>query len=264
MAIEQLNCASAKMPNQFRWALAFVFAAALLSPAGAAEIRVRSPGFVYNSGLLQLAEQFTKQTGVKVTPVYDGMAAIIGHTKTATPPDDVIALPLSLMGDLSMAEGIAPGTYTPIGRVPVALAVKAGAPHPDISTVEKLAAALKAGGMVMYNDPKGGSMQALIIDGVLKRPEFAGVHGMSPARGEGAQALSRGEGDMALQIVPEILNQKNVELVGPLPVELGAHMDAAVAVSARAADKENALAFIKFITGPEARAVWKAKGLTPF
>jgi molybdate transport system substrate-binding protein len=238
--------------------------ALLAAPVGAAEIRVLSPGFVYNSGMLDLAAQFTAKTGVHVIPVYDGMAAIIGHAKTAVPPADVVVLPLALMGDLDMEDGIAPGSYTPIGRVQVGLAVRTGAPHPDISTTAKLVAVLKAAGAVMYNDPKGGSMQALIIDGVLKRPDFAGVHGVSPAKGEGAQALSRGEGDMALQIIPEILNQKNVEVVGPLPSELGAYMDGAAAVSARATNPADAKAFIAFITRPEAAAVWKAKGLNPF
>ena len=247
---------------------AIIIAAALAgfaaSAAQAAEIRVLSPGFVYNSGMLDLAAQFTEKTGIKVIPVYDGMAAIIGHAKTAVPPADVVVMPLNLLGDLDMDDGIAPGSYAPIGRVPVGLAVKAGAPHPDISTVANLVAALKTAGAVMVNDPKGGSMQALIIDALLKRPEFAGVHGVSPAKGEGGQALSRGEGDMALQIIPEILNQKNVEVVGPLPAELGAYMDGAAAVSARATDAKDALAFIQFITRPEARPVWKAKGLNPF
>jgi len=47
-------------------------------------------------------------------------------------------------------------------------------------------------------------MQAVIIDGILKRPEFAGVHVVPVAKGEGAGALARGEGDMAIQLVPEI------------------------------------------------------------
>jgi molybdate transport system substrate-binding protein len=244
--------------------IAIAFCAALALPARAAEIRVLSPGFVYNSGMLDLAARFTAKTGVKVIPVYEGMATIVAHARTATPPVDVIVLPLNLMGDLDLEGGIVPGTYTPIGRVPVGLAVRAGAPHPDISTVPKLVAALKTARAVEYNDPKGGSMQARIIDHMLKRPDFAGVHAVSPAHGEGGQALSRGEGDMALQIVPEILNQKNIELVGPLPAELGAYMDGAAAVSSRAADAQDARAFIAFITRPETRPVWKAKGLEQF
>jgi molybdate transport system substrate-binding protein len=107
-------------------------------------------------------------------------------------------------------------------------------------------------------------MEAGIIDAILKRPDFAGVHATSPAIGEGGEALAHGEGDMALQLIPEILNQRNIELVGPLPSELGAHMDGAAAVSARATDAKDALAFIRYITRPEATAVWKAKGLDRF
>jgi ABC-type molybdate transport system substrate-binding protein len=130
--------------------------------------------------------------------------------------------------------------------------------------VEKLAAVLKSAQAVEVNDPKAGTMQAVIIDGILKRPEFAGVHVVPVSKGEGAGALARGEGDMAIQLVPEILNKPPIDLVAPLPVELGGHMDAILAVSSRSADQKNALAFIKFLTRPEAKAAWTAKGMKPF
>ena len=88
------------------------------------------------------------------------------------------------------------------------------------------------------NDPKAGTMQGVIIDGILKRPEFAGVHVVPVSKGEGAGALARGEGDMAIQLVPEILNKPPIDLVAPLPVELGGHMDAILAVSARSSRSE--------------------------
>jgi molybdate transport system substrate-binding protein len=142
--------------------------------------------------------------------------------------------------------------------------VKKGAARPDISTVAALAAALKSAQAVEVNDPRGGTMQAGIIDGILKRPEFAGVHVVAVAKGEGAGALARGEGDMAIQLVPEIYNKPQIELVAPLPVELGGHMDAILAVSSRSTDQKNAMAFIKFLTSAQARAAWQAKGLKPF
>jgi molybdate transport system substrate-binding protein len=142
--------------------------------------------------------------------------------------------------------------------------VKKGAPKPDISTVEKLAAVLKSAQAVEVNDPKAGTMQGVIIDGILKRPEFAGVRTASPARGEGAAALARGEGDMAIQLVPEILNKPQIELVAPLPAELGGHMDAILAVSSRTSDQTNALAFVQFLASPGSRGAWQAKGLKPF
>ena len=69
---------------------------------------------------------------------------------------------------------------------------------------------------------------------------------------------------MAIQLVPEILNKPPIDLVAPLPVELGGHMDAILAVSSRAADPKAALAFVKFLASPEARAAWTAKGMKPF
>jgi molybdate transport system substrate-binding protein len=227
-----------------------------------AVIRVLSPGVVYNAGLLDLGASFTKKTGIKVYVLPDLMGKIVGDIKTRTPPPDVIFLPMELMSSLALEKGIVPGTFTPLGRVEIGLAVKKGAPHPDISTVGKLVGALKSARQVMVSNPAGGmSMEAGIIDDLLKRPEFAGIHAVVSTNGEGGQALAKGEGDMALQLVCEIYPYPQISLVGALPPELGAHIDNAAAVAAHAADVEDAKAFIRYITRPEAAIVWKAKGL---
>ncbi|HEX4273563.1 MAG TPA: extracellular solute-binding protein [Rhizomicrobium sp.] len=244
--------------------LSVIFLAALTASTNAAEIRVLAPGFVYNSALKDLAADFTKRTGVAVVVSEGGMNVIVDQIKTATPAADVIALPADLMNTLYLDGGIVAGSYTPLGRDELGLAVKKGAPKPDISTVEKLTTVLKAAQAVEVNDPKAGTMQGVIIDGILKRPEFAGVHVVPVAKGEGAGALARGEGDMAIQLVPEILNKPPIDLVAPLPAELGGHMDAILAVSKRSTEQKNAAAFIKFITSQEARSAWVAKGLKPF
>jgi molybdate transport system substrate-binding protein len=236
----------------------------LLTTGANADIRVVAPGFVYNSALKDLAADFTKATGTKVEVVEVGMNVIVGQIKTATPAADVIALPADLMNTLYLDGGIVAGSYTPLGRDELGLAVKKGAAKPDISTVDKLAAVLKSAGAVEVNDPKGGTMQAVIIDGILKRPEFAGVHVVPVSKGEGAGALARGEGDMAIQLVPEILNKPPIDLVAPLPVELGGHMDAILAVSSRSNSQKEAMAFVKFLTRTEAKAAWTAKGMKPF
>ena len=171
------------------------------------EIRALSPGVTYNAGLLDLAEAFTKETGTKVSITSIGMGRIVNEIKTATPAADVVFLPLELMSTLALDGGVR-GTYTPLGRVEVGLAVRAGAPHPDISTVDKLRAALLPAKAVMYSNPATGSMVARIVDTMLKRPEFTGVHGVISTRGEGGQALARGEGDMALQLICEIYPYK--------------------------------------------------------
>ena len=184
----------------------------------AADIRVIAPGVVYNAGLLDLAAAYTKETGKKVVVTSVGMGSIVKAVTTANPPADVIMLPFELMSTLSLDGGVVAGTFMPLGRSEMGLAVRAGAPHPDISTVEKLVVVLRGAKAVMRSNPAGGSMVAKVIeDKVIKRPEFAGVNSPVSTKGEGGQALVRGEGDMAIQAICEILPYKEIELVAPLP-----------------------------------------------
>jgi molybdate transport system substrate-binding protein len=230
----------------------------------AADIRVMAPGVVYNSGILDLAAEFSKATGKKVVVTSVGMGTIVKAATSANPPPDIVALPFELMSTLSLDGGIVPGTFAPLGRSEMGLAVRAGAPHPDISTVEKLVAVLRSAKAVMRSNPAGGSMVAKVIeDKVIKRPEFAGVNSPVSTQGEGGQALVRGEGDMAIQAICEILPYKQIELVAPLPRDLAAWIDMSTAVSARAMHREDAKAFIQYMLRPES-TVWKAKGLERF
>lgn len=230
-----------------------------------ADIRVMAPGVIYNAGLLDLAAAYTKETGKKVAVISVGMGTIVKAVMTRNPPADVVMLPFELMSSLSLDGGVVPGSYVPLGRSEMGLAVPAGAPHPDISSVEKLAAVLHSAKAVMRSNPAGGSMVASVIENkVIKRPEFAGVNSPASTRGEGGQALIRGEGDMALQAICEILPYKQIELVAPLPRELGAWIDMSTAVSARAEHRGDASAFLKYLLRPESNAVWKAKGLERF
>jgi len=239
-------------------------AALLASPAGAVELRIICPGIVYNAALSELVDDYNKKSGNTAVIVRGVMDKIIGQAKTDTPAADVVGLPGELMNNLYLDGGIVGATYTPLGRGELGLAVKKGAPKPDISTIAKLAAVLKTALAVMVNDPKGGTMQGVMIDGILKRPEFAGVHVVASTRGEGAAALARGEGDMAIQLVQEILNKPEIEVVAPLPVDLGGHMDAVLAVSSRSSHPKEAAEFIKFLTSPQAKSAWAAKGMKPF
>ena len=242
---------------------AALFAMLLASPAAAVELRIISPGIVYNAALGELVEDYNKKSGNTVLIVRGTMDKIIGQARTDTPPADIVGLPPDLMNTLYLDGGIVGATYTPLGRGELGLAVKKGASKPDISTIPKLAQAMN-GRTVMVNDPKGGTMQGTMIDGILKRPEFAGAKVTPSTKGEGAAALARGEGDMAVQLVQEILNKPEIDVVAPLPVELGCHIDAVLAVSSRSTHPKEAADFIKFLTRPEAKAAWAAKGFKPF
>jgi len=230
----------------------------------AAEIRILTPGVVFASGLPDLAEAYTKQTGKKIGIVTVGMGTIVDEMGKKNPPPDIIILPFQLMTTYSLEGGVMPGTTLPLGRNRMGLAVKAGAPKPDISTIDKLAVALKSAKAVMRSNPASRTMVATLIDDVLKRPEFAGVNAPASTNGEGGQALARGEGDMAIQTISQILPYKEIELVGPLPKELGAWIDTTIAVSSRATHAEDARAFNKYLLRPESSKVWKPKGLERF
>jgi molybdate transport system substrate-binding protein len=231
----------------------------------AADVRILTVGIIFNAGLVDLAAAFTKETGKKVAITTVIMGSAVNAIKTANPPADVIMLPFELMSSLSLDGNVVPDTYLPLGRSEMGLAVLAGAPHPDISTVEKLAAALRSAKLVMRSDPSHGSMVAKVIeDKVIKRPEFAGVNSMVNTKGEGGEALARGQGDMALQAICEILPHKEIEVVGPLPRDLGAWIDMSTAVSARTVHRDDAVAFVKYILRPEAKPIWQAKGLERF
>jgi molybdate transport system substrate-binding protein len=244
--------------------LTTAFTALLASTALAqpAEINVFTPGVVYNSGLQDLAAAYTKETGIKVTVKSEGMSQLVNDVKKGTPVADIVVAPVSFM-DGMLAEGsVVPGTAADIGRVYIGLAVKKGAAHPDISTPQKLGAALKAGGTVMYSNPAGGSMEARIIDDMLHQyPYFQGVKTRISIKGEGGEALVRGEGDMALQLICEVLNHPELELVGTVPEELHAYIDTSVAVSTRSMQSDAAKAFIAYMLRSDHNGVWKSKGL---
>jgi len=241
---------------------ALILYVVFIVPAGAAELQVVCPPLV-RDGMKELATAYTQQTGTAVTVRSNVMGKIMDDIETGVPVADVVLLPPDLMDALANKSGVRPGTRVPAGRAEIALAVRTGAPHPDISTVEKLRAVLLGAKTVAYTQPgpPRNSMEAGIIDRMLHRPDFAGVHIMTVTTGSGVSALAKGDSDLALQVVSAITAMPGIELVGPLPPELGAHIDTEIAVSARSADPANAAAFIHYITRPEAKAVWKKFGL---
>jgi molybdate transport system substrate-binding protein len=111
---------------------------------------------------VNLAAAYTQETGIRVTVKLENMGKIVNDIQTVTPAPDVIVLPMEpfdLMGALALDKGIEEGAFTPLGRVEIGLAIKAGTPRPDISTVGKLAAALRSAKAVIYSDPASGSME---------------------------------------------------------------------------------------------------------
>src|SRR3954463_156938 len=91
-----------------------LLALALAAPARAQEIRVLGAAVSTGGGLKEVADAYTKKTGIKVTLVTGGMETLIATAKTATPPADLVMLPMDLMATFALDHGIKPGSFTPL------------------------------------------------------------------------------------------------------------------------------------------------------
>ena len=247
--------------------LTIVLTAFVASLAPSAEIRVLTTGVVHPTGLREITEAFAGKTGVKVTIVNEGTPTVLNDSKTTDQAADVLILPMEHMGDLALAGRIKSGSITPLGRLELGLYVKPGAPHPDVSTVPKFVEALKTASSVTCNDPASGSVPDVLVQMILRQPEFKDIR-VQKTVGNSVAGLKRGDGDqnaMSIGLIHQIhpadgRAYDDPILVGALPVELKAWVDMMVAVSARTSDEKNAAAFIQFITGPDLAAAWKKRG----
>ena len=96
----------------------------------------------------------------------------------------------------------------------------------------------------------------------FERRYCAGVKRRISKNGEGGQAVARGEGQMALQLICEIVNHPDtLTNVGPVPDSLGAYIDSAAAITARAPHPKEAAQFLKYATQPGTYSLWLGKGL---
>jgi molybdate transport system substrate-binding protein len=229
----------------------------LLSPAArAADIKVYSPGIV-NAPLTRLAQAWTAETGNKVT--FAGFN--VGRIRTAVGKDDPGDVVIAPTADFAgFAPRLVPGSQRALGRVPFGLAVKAGHPHPDISTHEKFLAVVKQAGVLAFANPVGGSLTGAMVQDMLKRPEFAGVE-PRPIQGLIGDAIARGDAEFGGGAITEEIMVKGAEVVGTFPDDLDMHVDASAAVLKVSANPSDAEAFLRYVTRPEAQAVWKAGGI---
>ncbi|HMH65734.1 MAG TPA: substrate-binding domain-containing protein [Rhizomicrobium sp.] len=233
--------------------LAFLALAWLTGPAGAATLTVLAPASAA-PGLRALAAQYTAGTGIAVT-VGGGARDKIFTALQDGSAADVVVLPTSDITELPTVSGM-----TPLGRIAVGVAVKAGAAVPDVSTPEKFRSVLLAARGVAYADPAAGTSAGQVIDRMLKAPEFATVKRV-PVKGLAVTALTGGQATIALQMLPELAANKDVALAGPVPDLYGASVDFSAGIAAGSVDAVKANAFINFLTDPKAAAVWKANGL---
>jgi molybdate transport system substrate-binding protein len=234
--------------------------------ANAAEIKILS-AVAMKPALDDLAREFERTTGHTVKMAY-ATAGVVGDRIRDGETVDVAILPRSAFDPLLTQGKIAPGTATVVARSLVAVAVPAGAPKPDISTVDALKRSLLAARSIVYPDPTKGGATGIHAARVIERlgitAEMKPKTTLVPGS-EYAEILAKREAELGIVQPMVVLGVPGVELVGPLPAELQNTTDfvfwAGVSVSANEA--QTASAFIKYLLAPDAARAIKAKGMEP-
>ena len=235
-----------------------LFALLVAARVDAAEIRVLSTVGM-QPATPELFAQFESATGHKVVVTY-GLAAVLKTKFQEGTPADVLILTAPLVEDLGKQGKIVPDSRKDVARSGVGIAVKAGAPKPDIATPDALKSAVLAAKSVGFSR-EGASGVAFAR--VLERLGIAEqVRAKYKDTGTKAgEMLAAGEIDLAAAQIPELLAVRGIEVVGPLPAELQTVTIFSVALAVTAQDSAAARALIEFLASAQAAPVYKAKGL---
>jgi molybdate transport system substrate-binding protein len=230
----------------------------LLGSATAAEIKVMYPPPM-RTVLSELIPQFERTTGHKVAVTYESSWLLVERIQKGEMPD-VAVLTVRQADDLIREGKLA--RRVDVARSSIGLAVRAGAPKPDIGSVEAFKRTLLAAKSFARNE---GADSGVFMVGLLERLGIAGEMSAKSTlvrRGFVAELVAKGEVEMAVQQMPELMAVPGVDAT-PLPPEIqhAIVFCAGIPAAASATDAVNEL--IAFLSSPAAAAVIRAKGLEP-
>ena len=237
---------------------------ALLSavPAASAEVKVLTSG-AYKAVLLALVPAFERTSGHTVSVANDTAGGVARRIEGGEVVD-LAVLPPAGARDLTAKGKLAPDTSVDLARVLIGVAVKEGAPKPDIATVEAFRQALLAAPSVTYIDPAAGGSSGIYLDGLLTRLGIADQvrpKAVVMSGGYVAERLVTGEAALAIHQISELKAVAGVTVVGPLPTAIGNATIYTGAVAAGAPQPEAARALLAFLASDAAISVLKEKGM---
>jgi molybdate transport system substrate-binding protein len=249
-------------------ALVLGFAAAMLlaGSAAAAEVRVMISGGLtaaYNA----LVPEFERATGNKVLTAY---GPSMGTTVNAIPirlergePADVLIMVGYALGDLVKQGKVIAESRVDLVKSPIGIAVKSGAPRPDISSAEAVKHALLAAKSVAYSDSASGvyvSTEMFAKLGIAD--EMKDKARKIPATPVG-EIVARGDAEIGFQQISELKPVAGIDIVGPLPNELQKITVFSAGIAAVSKEPEAGTALIKFLASPAARDTIVKSGMDP-
>jgi molybdate transport system substrate-binding protein len=171
--------------------------------------------------------------------------------------------------DLIRQGRIVAGSRLDIARSAIGVAVRAGAPRPDVSSAAAFTQALLAAKSIAMSNPMGGGASGIHMWRAFERLGIADALKPKTVFGPGGPAgligfyLLRGEAEIGLQQMPELMAVQGIDVVGPVPAEYQSISVFAAAIPANAREPEAGKALARFLTTPAAAAVIKAKGMQP-
>jgi molybdate transport system substrate-binding protein len=257
LALVAVACASAPGPSQ---------SAAPRADARPEVLHVMSSaGFA--AAYAELVPAFQRASGLQVATAY---GPSIGHAPDAIPsrmqrgePVDVVVMASSGLDELARQGKVVPGSRVDLARSRIGLAVRAGAPRPDITSVAAFRQALLAARSIAYSDSVSGvyiSTQLFQRLGIADQVKGKTLQIQSERVGN---AVARGEAEIGFQQISELRPVPGIDIVGPIPEELQKITIFAAAVAASARHPQAAGALLRFLSSPAAFPAITRSGLEP-
>ncbi len=230
------------------------------------EVTLIAPGGI-RAPIEQLIPSFEKKTGYKVNATFGSG----GGTKKQVIQGDVFDVPIVQppLPEVIASGNVVENTATPLAAVAVGIAVKKGAPRPDISSTEAVKKMLISAKSIVCPDAATGAAAGVTINAMLKRlgideqvePHLRRVRGTGPGGSGGGTMVSgmvaKGEAEIGMTFISE-MTDPGIDIVGALPEETSPRTPLVGFISTHSKNPEAAKALLKFLSSPEAAAAYKA------
>ena len=227
------------------------------------EITLVAPGGI-RAAVEQLIPGFEHKTGHKVKATFGSGLGTKQQVAKGEPFDVPIVQPP--YPEVLASGNVVAGSAKTLASVSVGVAVRQGAPKPDISTAEAVRRTLLAAKSVAYPNPAGGAAAGVSFDETLKKLGIADQMQPKLKRaqgGAGAMAMvAKGEADIGLTFVSE-MDEPGIDIVGPLPKDISTPTTLVGFISSHAKDPAAAKALLDYLSSLEAASAYRAQHMQP-
>lgn len=238
---------------------------ALATPATAAEIKVISAGAVRSVIAGMIADYRTKSGDT-----FDFTVGTTGQLRdviASGKPADLLITSAPLMAALEKTGKLTAGSRADLGRVGIGVAIREGATAPDFSTPAAFQKMLLDAKSVTYTAPELGGTSGVHVLGLLKKSGIYDAVAKKAIHAKGgldiSQKVARGEAEIGITLISEIVPVKGARMAGPLPeaLQLWTVYTSAIPISSK--EPAAARAFVNALTSPAMAARWTAGGFQP-